>query len=114
MLLRLSEHPDRAYARIAQAFYPRAAARPGIAPSAVVDPTSRIDATAEIAPGVVIGEMAEIGARCRIAPNAVIGPGVVLRQDPDVGAHASLRHRTIGRPPPTHPRARAGPRGCGA
>src|SRR3546814_4123259 len=97
MLLRLSEHPDRAYARIAQAFYPRAAARPGIAPSAVVDPTSRIDATAEIAPGVVIGEMAEIGARCRIAPNAVIGPGVVIGEDTAVGANASLSHCTIGR-----------------
>ncbi|HET8729152.1 MAG TPA: UDP-3-O-(3-hydroxymyristoyl)glucosamine N-acyltransferase [Alphaproteobacteria bacterium] len=113
MSLLLSDHPYRTYARIAQAFYPRAAVEPGIAPSAVVDPAARVDPSAEIGPGAVIGARAVVGARCRIAPNAVVGSGVVIGDDTVVGANASLSHCLIGSRVLIYPGVRIGQDGFG-
>lgn len=113
MALLLSEHPYRSYARIAQAFYPRPPATPGIAPGAVVDPTAVVDASAEIAPGAVVGARAELGARCRIGPNAVVGDGVVIGEDSVVGSGATVTHCLIGKRVLIYPGVRIGQDGFG-
>jgi len=113
MALLLSDDPYRAYARVAQAFYPVRAPEPWIAPTAWVDPTAVVGAGCRIEPGAVIGARAEIGARCRIGPNAVIGEGVVLGDECTIGANASLSHTIVGRRVVIYPGARIGQDGFG-
>jgi UDP-3-O-[3-hydroxymyristoyl] glucosamine N-acyltransferase len=60
MALLVTERPRRAFAKIAQTFYPDPPHVPGVHASAMVDPT------------------AEVAENCRIGPNAVIGPGVEI------------------------------------
>ena len=92
MLLLVSADPYRAYARIAQAFYPVTAPVPWVAPTAWVDPTASVGEGCRLEPGVVIGARAELGRRCRIGANAVIGDGVVVAARDDAPeTDASLR-----------------------
>lgn len=111
--LLVTDKPHRAYARVAQAFYPQPAPKTEIHPSAVIDPSATIGAGCEICPGVVIGPAAEIGQRCRIEANAVIEAGVILGDNCVVGANASLSHCLIGRDCKIHPGVRIGTRGFG-
>jgi UDP-3-O-[3-hydroxymyristoyl] glucosamine N-acyltransferase len=113
MALLVSDDPYRAYARVAQAFYPVRAPEPWIAPTAWVDPAAVVGEGCRIEPGAVIGARAEIGARCRIGPNAVIGEGVVLGDECTVGANASLTHTIVGRRVVIYPGARIGQDGFG-
>ena len=96
MALLLTRNPYKAYALAAQAFYPEPEFMPGIAPSAVVDPTVQLGEGSLVEAGVVIGRGAEIGKRCRIGPNAVIGNFVVIGDDTVVGANATLSHCLVG------------------
>lgn len=61
-----------------------------IHPTAVIDPTARIDDAAEIGPYAVIGAEVEIGPRCRIGPHAAVLDYVRLGEGCDVYAHAVL------------------------
>ena len=79
--LLVTEQPYRAYALAAQAFYPEAPPVPGIAASAVIDPTARLGEGAAVDAHAVIGAQVEIGKRCHIGANSVIGPGCVLGDD---------------------------------
>lgn len=108
-----SPAPYRSFAYVAQAFYPPPETRPGIAQSAVIDPTATVDPTAEIGHGAVIGAHVQIGARCRIDANAVIGAAVVLGADSSVGACASISHCLIGERVVIYPGARIGQDGFG-
>jgi len=77
---------------------PRALARRGTSPQAVVDPSARIGADVEIHPLATVGPDAEIGAGCtihsgarigagcRIGPGTEIFPNAVLYDDTRVGA----------------------------
>jgi UDP-3-O-[3-hydroxymyristoyl] glucosamine N-acyltransferase len=96
MSLLISREPYRAYARIAQRFYPEPAPAGGVAASASVDATARIGAGTEIGPGAVIGPGAEIGRRCLIGPNAVIGAGTILGADCRIGPCASVSYAVLG------------------
>ncbi|MGE5506059.1 MAG: UDP-3-O-(3-hydroxymyristoyl)glucosamine N-acyltransferase [Actinomycetota bacterium] len=113
MQLLLSSDPYRAYARIAQAFYPVTAPEPWVAPTAWVDPTAVVAPDCRIEPGAFIGARAEIGQRCRIGANAVIGAGVVIGDDGIVGAGATVSHAIIGRRVNIYPGARIGQDGFG-
>lgn len=113
MALLVSPDPYRAYARIAQAFYPTAAPEAWIAPTAWVDASAVIGEGCRIEPGAVIGAKAEIGARCRISANVVIGPGVVVGEDSIVGANATISHAILGRKVVIYPGARIGQDGFG-
>jgi UDP-3-O-[3-hydroxymyristoyl] glucosamine N-acyltransferase len=84
---------------------------PGIHPSAVVDGTARIDASAEIGPYVVIEADAEIGAGCRIGPFVSVGRGVQMGRDCRIGAHASLSHALLGARVYVYPGGRIGQEG---
>ena len=109
----ITPDPYLAWARVASLFHPLPPAVPGVAPSAVIDPTARIDATAEIGPLAVIGAGAEIAAGCRIGPLAVIGAGVSLGRDCRIGAHVSISHALIGARVAIYPGARIGQDGFG-
>ncbi len=113
MALLITANPYRAYALVAQAFYPAPARRPGRHPSAVVDPSARISEDAEIGPGVVIGAGAEIGADCRIGANAAIGDGVVVGEATEIGANVTLSHCLVGRDCQIHAGVCIGNRGFG-
>ncbi len=113
MALLLSENPCLAFARIAQAFYPREQAQAEIAATAVIDPTARLGKGCQVEAGAVIGKNVEFGEGCRIGANSVIGNGVVLGDDCTVGACASLSHCIIGSRVAIYPGVRIGQDGFG-
>lgn len=113
MALLVSRDPYRAYARIAQAFYPLPPPEPGVASSATVDPSAKLAADCRVEPHAVVGAGAEIGRRCLIGPNAVIGTGVVLGDDCVVGANATVSHAVIGSRVNIYPGVRIGQDGFG-
>jgi UDP-3-O-[3-hydroxymyristoyl] glucosamine N-acyltransferase len=71
-----SADPRSAIAKAIPLFHPRAEARPGIHPSAVVDASAIIDSSAHIGPLVSIGAGAHIGARSSIGAGSSISEGV--------------------------------------
>ncbi len=113
MALLLTDRPYRAYARLAQAFYPEEQAAPGLHESAVIDPSASLGPDCRVEVGAVIGPGAKIGARCWIGANAVVGPSVVIGDDTVVGACASLSHCLVGARVRVHPGVRIGQRGFG-
>jgi len=113
MRLLISNNPYRAYALVAQAFYPRPPAEPGIASTAVVDDSAIIGVGVTIEAGAVIGPRAEIGDRCLIESNAVIGEAVTIGEDSIVGANATLSHCMVGARVCIYPGACIGQRGFG-
>lgn len=113
MALLLSKDPYRAYAKVAQAFYPRPKVEPWVAPTAHVDSSAKVGEGCRLEYGAVVGARAEIGARCHIGPNAVIGDGVVLGDDCIVGANATVQFALVGRNVNIYPGARIGQDGFG-
>lgn len=106
-------NPYKAYARIAQYFYPAPAATAFIHPTAIIDPTAIIGAHCHIAAGVVIGKNVQIGSSCRLNPHAVLGDGVTLGDECTVGTHASIEYAHIGHRTVIYPGARIGQPGFG-
>lgn len=113
MALLLSDHPYRAYARIAQAFYPAEPGEPEISPAAHVDAGAVLGRRCRIAPGAVIGLGVELGQGTEVGANAVIGGGVVVGEESFVGAGACLSHCIVGDRVIIHPGARIGQDGFG-
>jgi UDP-3-O-[3-hydroxymyristoyl] glucosamine N-acyltransferase len=111
--------PYRAFVAVAQKLYP-GALRPsslfeasGIAPSALVHPSARLESGVTIDPAAVIGPRAEIGAGTVIAPGAVIGPDVRIGRDCVIGASATIVHALIGDRVIIHAGTRIGQDGFG-
>lgn len=113
MALLVTPEPYRAYARVAQGFYPEADVRPVIHASAHVSATAVVGEGCQIDAGAVISDGAEIGARCRIGANSFIGPGVVMGNGCDVGPNVTIQCALIGRDCVFHPGARIGQDGFG-
>ncbi|HIJ38924.1 MAG TPA: UDP-3-O-(3-hydroxymyristoyl)glucosamine N-acyltransferase [Rhodospirillaceae bacterium] len=111
--LLLASDPYRAYALVAQAFYPVPVPQARVAEGCVVDPTAVLGTGVQIDPGAVIGARAELGDFCRIGANAVIGPGVVLGSGCIIGAGATLSHCLVGNNVNIYPGARIGQDGFG-
>lgn len=69
---------------------------PGIAPSAVVDSTAKLNADkVRIGAGAIIEAGAEIGDGCDIGPGCVIGKSAVLGKDCKLYARVVVRERCI-------------------
>lgn len=69
---------------------------PGIAPSAVVDPTAKLNPDkVRVCAGAVIEAGAEIGDGCDIGPGCVIGKSAVLGKDCKLYARVVVRERCI-------------------
>ncbi len=109
----VTPQPYKAYALVAQMFYP------SMKPKAVIHPAAHVSDTAEIADnctidaGAVIGDGAQIGANCWIGAHAVIGRGVKLGDGCTIGAHATISHALIGNHVRVYPGARIGQDGFG-
>lgn len=94
--LLVTPEPYHGYARVARAFHPEPAPRPGIHPMAFVDPSARLGEGCQVDPGAVVGAGAEVGARCRIGANAVVGEGAVLGEDCRIGPRVALACCIVG------------------
>jgi UDP-3-O-[3-hydroxymyristoyl] glucosamine N-acyltransferase len=113
LALLLTSAPYKAFALAAQAFYPEPEVKPGIHPSAIIDPTARIGEGAVIAPYVVVEARAEIGRRCRLGAGSLIGTACRLGDDVRIGAHVSVSHAIIGSRVTLFPGVRIGQDGFG-
>jgi UDP-3-O-[3-hydroxymyristoyl] glucosamine N-acyltransferase len=109
----ISDQPYRAYARIAEAFYPEAGAEERWDAAIPIHPTVRLGQATTVGPGAAIGPRAEIGRGCRIGPNVVIGSGVVIGDDTTIGPGASLSHCLVGSRVVIEAGARIGQEGFG-
>jgi UDP-3-O-[3-hydroxymyristoyl] glucosamine N-acyltransferase len=113
MALLLSEHPYRAYALVAHHFYPAPVPTPGRHPSAIIHPSAKVPASAEIGPYVVIEANVEIGEHTRLKAQVFVGEGVIVGEDCEIGPQCSLQYCIIGHRCQVHPGARIGNRGFG-
>ena len=71
----LSSDPYLDFARALELFHPPQPAKPGIHPTAVIDPSSRIGSGAAIGPYVVVEPDVQIGSGAVLHPHAVIEEG---------------------------------------
>ena len=111
--------PFRAFVGLAREWH-RDALRPatwfgseGIAPSAVIDPTARLEDGVIVDPMALIGADVEIGAGTVIGAGAVIGPGVKIGRDCNVGARTAIQCALIGNNVLIHPGCSIGQDGFG-
>ncbi len=105
--------PHLAWAQVGRLFHPSAAAVPGIHPTAVVDPTAEVDATAGIGPYAVVGPRVVVGSGCQVGPHAVVQAGVVMGPGCRIGAGATVSHALLGARVYVYPGARVGQEGFG-
>ena len=87
-VLRVAQ-PFRAFVRIArewhgEALRPQSWTGDGVAPSAIIDPTARLEDGVIVEPLAVIGADVEIGSGTVVGVGAVIGPGVKIGRDCNV------------------------------
>ena len=69
------------FAKALALFFPEPAFSPGIHPSAVVAPSSKIDSTAHVGPHCIVGERVEIGPRAGLQGVNVIGEDSAIGED---------------------------------
>lgn len=117
MALLVTDEPYRAYARVAQAFYPATcyaqAPQAGVDPAAHVHPSARLAPGCRVEAGAVISARAEIGAKCSVGANTVIGPGVVLGEGCWLGPNVTVQFAIVGKRCVIHPGVRIGQDGFG-
>ena len=111
--LLISDDPYRAFALIAQAFYPPEHGSPEISRHAHIDPTAKLGSGVRVDPGAVVGPGAEIGDGTLVGANAVIAPGVVVGKNCVVGSNVTLAYCLIGEAVLIHPGVRVGQDGFG-
>lgn len=113
MSLLVHKNPYKAYALIAQIFYPNKATRSFIAPTASVASTAQIGTDCSIAHGAYIGDGVKLGARCTIGVNTYIGDNVQIGDDCCIENNVSISHSVIGKHVVVYPGARIGQDGFG-
>ncbi len=114
-----AKQPFRAFVQIARELHSDAL-RPqswfgceGIAPSAIIDPTARLEDGVVVEPLAVIGANVEIGSGTVIAAGAVIAANVKIGRDCNVGAHCAIQCALIGNNVLIHPGCNIGQDGFG-
>ncbi len=85
----------------------------GVAASAIIDPTARLEDDVIVDPLAVIGPHVEIGSGTVIGAGAVIGAGVKIGRDCNVGASCSIQYTLIGNNVLIHPGCHIGQDGYG-
>ncbi len=113
MALIICASPYKAYALVAQKFYPRPRHAGIISTSASVDPTAKLGADVCVSSGVVIGAGVEIGSGSYIGANAVIGDHVMIGVNAWIGPMTSIFCALIGDTVTLHPGVRIGQDGFG-
>jgi UDP-3-O-[3-hydroxymyristoyl] glucosamine N-acyltransferase len=101
------QEPYSAFLDTLPLFYEEPSSKPGISPSAHVDPTACIDPTASIGPLCVIGANVTIGARCVVHANVTLGDsccigestvlhsGVVVGEYSVLGSHCTVHCNSV-------------------
>ncbi len=84
-------NPYYAFARAVGIFYQPPAYAPGIHPTAVIDPTSKIGKGAHIGAYVVIGPGVVLGDHATLLPHVVLYAGATIGDDFFAHAHAVVR-----------------------
>ena len=103
-----------AYTRAMHAFFPQAAIRPFIHPSAVIDGTAKVASDVEIHANVVIGIGCTIARNVRIMPNATIYDNVRIGEGTTIHSGVSIReYCEIGRNCTIHNNSTIGSDGFG-
>jgi UDP-3-O-[3-hydroxymyristoyl] glucosamine N-acyltransferase len=93
--------PRGAFAQALALMYPAPVVRPGIHPSAHLEPGALVSGTAEIGPlctigeGSVIGEHTRIGAGCHLGRDVRVGSGCVLHAGVVIYEHTRIGNRVI-------------------
>ena len=110
--------PFRAFVELARQFQseslrPRADFGVGIAPSAIIHPTARLEDEVTVDPLAVIGPGVEIGAGTVVGAGAVISTNVRIGRDCSIGAGTSIQMALIGNNVLIHPGCRIGQDGFG-
>lgn len=113
MALLISPEPYKAFARVAQAFYPEPPPNPGRAASAAIDETAFVPDDCEIGAHVVVAGGVRLGSRCRVGANTVIGTNVVVGDDCRIAENVTISHALIGSRVVLHPGVRLGQPGFG-
>ncbi len=113
MALIICASPYKAYALVAQKFYPRPRHAGVICAGASVDPTAKLGTDVCVSPGAVIGAGAEIGSGSYIGANAVIGDRVMIGADAWIGPMTSVYCALVGDNVTLHPGVRVGQDGFG-
>jgi UDP-3-O-[3-hydroxymyristoyl] glucosamine N-acyltransferase len=97
----VSDNPYATYAKVATILHPRAPAKAGVHPTAIVGEGARIAASAALGPnaiigaGAIIGERTQVGAACVIGDNVTIGDDVLLHARVTVYGGCAIGTRTI-------------------
>ena len=79
------DDPYLGYAKVAQLFEDKTPPFEGpVHPSAVIDPSSRIDSSVFIGPGSVVG------MECQIEENTIIGARCVIEKNSKIGSHCRI------------------------
>jgi UDP-3-O-[3-hydroxymyristoyl] glucosamine N-acyltransferase len=114
-----ARHPFREFVKVARELHGDAL-RPqswfgqaGIAASAVIDPTARLEDGVVVDPLAVIGPNVEIGAGTVIGSGAVIGANVRIGRDCSVGAQCAIQFALVGNDVLIHPGCSIGQDGYG-
>jgi UDP-3-O-[3-hydroxymyristoyl] glucosamine N-acyltransferase len=109
------DDPYRAFVRTAAALYPDAS-RPsslfevqGVAGSAFVHSSARVEAGVTIDPAAIIAPNAEIGSGTVIGPMVVVGPQVRIGRDCSIEIGASVTNALVGDGVVLGPGCRIGP-----
>ncbi len=113
MALLVSDKPYRSFALIAHAFYEEIGAAPKVDASAIIDPGAIIGDGCKIDAYVVIGPGVKIGNNVHLGAHTVVGRGVTVGDECRVGAHVTLEFCDIGPRTQLHPGVRIGQRGFG-
>ncbi|CEK12152.1 UDP-3-O-[3-hydroxymyristoyl] glucosamine N-acyltransferase [Legionella hackeliae] len=113
MYLLIHNNPYKAYALIAQAFYPVTAVTTFVAPTAFIASSANVGKDCYIGHGAYIGENAHIGARCKIGVNTFIGDDVIIGDDCCIENNVSISHTVMGNHVLVYPGACIGQDGFG-
>jgi UDP-3-O-[3-hydroxymyristoyl] glucosamine N-acyltransferase len=94
--LLVSNNPYKAYALIAQLFYPDTLPKAQISKKAHIHQTAHIAQGCVIEAGVYIGENVNLGQGCWVGANTVIADHVEIGAHCRIGANATITHAIIG------------------
>jgi UDP-3-O-[3-hydroxymyristoyl] glucosamine N-acyltransferase len=92
-LLRV-KNTQLAYARAVELLHQRPRQKPGIHPTAIIDPSAHIGADASIGAYVIVGAEVEIDESCTLLPHVVIYEHVKIGKKFFAHSHVSIREGT--------------------
>src|SRR5262249_25749566 len=90
-----TKNPKFAYARAVELLHQLPRPKPGIHPTAVIDPSATIGGGAAIGAHVVIDAGVEIGENCTLLPGVVIYRGVKIGKNFFAHSHVSVREDCV-------------------